>query len=130
MKQYFGLGMAMLAGAALGAGAVSALHAQGKAPVYLVTEIDVTNPEAYGKEFAPKAQASIKAAGGKQIAIGGAGAKGVTAIVGTAPKRVVIQQWESLDALKAWHNGADYQAALKIGEKYATFRRYAVEGKE
>jgi hypothetical protein len=62
MKQYFGLGLAMLAGAALGAGAVSALHAQGKAPVYLVTEIDVSNPEAYGKEFAPKAQATIKAA--------------------------------------------------------------------
>jgi Domain of unknown function (DUF1330) len=76
MKQYFGLGLAMLAGAALGAGAVSALHAQGKAPVYLVTEIDVSNPEAYGKEFAPKAQATIKAAGGKLVAIGGSGGAG------------------------------------------------------
>jgi hypothetical protein len=28
-----------------------------------------------------------------------------------------------------WGNpGADYQAALKTGEKYATFRRFAVEG--
>jgi len=33
-----------------------------------------------------------------------------------------------LDAVKAWFNGADYQAALKVGEKYATFRRFAVEG--
>ena len=98
---------------------MSALHAQGKAPVYLVTEIDVTNPDAYGKEFAPKAQATIKAAGGKQIAIGGAGAKGVTAIVGTAPKRVVIQQRESLDALKAWHSGADYRAALNTKSLWA-----------
>jgi uncharacterized protein (DUF1330 family) len=31
-------------------------------------------------------------------------------------------------ALKNWYNSADYQAALKIGQKYATFRRYAVEG--
>jgi uncharacterized protein (DUF1330 family) len=52
----------------------------------------------------------------------------VAAIAGAAPKRAVIQQWESLDALKAWYNSADYQAALKIGEKYATFRRYAVDG--
>ncbi len=133
MKHYFGLGLAALAGAALGAAAVSGLHAQAKPPVYLVTEIDVSNPQAYGKEFAPKAQATIIAAGGKLVAIGGAGgagAKPVTAIAGTAPKRLVIQSWNSLDQIKAWYNGADYQAALKIGEKYATFRRYAVEGKE
>jgi uncharacterized protein (DUF1330 family) len=119
LKTYFGVGLGMLAGAVLGAAAVSGLHAQGNAPIYLVTEIDVSNPEAFGKEFSPKAQASIKAAGGKQIAIGGvggAGAKGITAFGGTAPKRAVIQQWESMDALKAWYNGADYQAALKIGE--------------
>jgi uncharacterized protein (DUF1330 family) len=131
MKQYFGLGLAMLAGTVIGAAAVSGLHAQAKPPVYLVTEIDVTNPEAYGKEFAPKAQATIKAAGGRFVAIGGAGgagAKPVTAIAGTPPKRVVIQAWDSLEALNAWYKGADYQAALKIGEKYATFRRFAVEG--
>lgn len=130
MKQYVGMGLAMVAGVVLGAAAVSGLHAQAKAPVYLVTEIDVTNPQAYGKEFAPKAQATIKAAGGKLVAIGGsggAGAKTVTALSGTAPKRAVIQQWESMDALNAWYKSADYQAALKIGEKYATFRRYAIE---
>jgi uncharacterized protein (DUF1330 family) len=131
MKQYLGLGLGMIAGAVLGAAAVTGLHAQAKPTVYLVTEIDVTNPEAYGKEFAPKAQATIKAAGGKLVAIGGAGgagAKAVTAIAGTPPKRIVIQGWDSVDQIKAWYNGADYQAALKIGKKYATFRRYAVEG--
>jgi uncharacterized protein (DUF1330 family) len=54
----------------------------------------------------------------------------VTAVVGTPPKRVTIQVWDSLEAMNKWYNSADYQAALKIGEKYATFRRYAVEGKE
>ena len=76
MKQYFGLGLAALAGAALGAAAVSGLHAQAKPPVYLVTEIDVSNPQAYGKEFAPIAQATIKKAGGRLVAIGGAAAPG------------------------------------------------------
>jgi uncharacterized protein (DUF1330 family) len=121
----------MLAGTAIGAAGVSVLHAQAKPPVYLVTEIDVTNPEAYGTEFAPKAQATIKASGGKFVLIGGAGganAKPITALVGTPPKRVAIQAWDSIDTLKAWYNGKDYQDALKIGEKYATFRRYIVEG--
>jgi uncharacterized protein (DUF1330 family) len=131
MKQYLGLGLGMIVGSVIGAAAVSGLHAQGKAPVYLVTEIDVTNPEAYGKEFAPKAQATIKAAGAKFLLIGGAGgasAKPINAIEGTPPKRVAIQVWESLDALNKWYKSADYQEALKIGQKYATFRRYAVEG--
>jgi uncharacterized protein (DUF1330 family) len=131
MKQYLVLGVGLLAGTAIGAAAVTGLHAQAKPPVYLVTEIDVTNPEAYGKEFASKAQATIKAAGGKFVVLGGAGgasAKPITSIEGTPPKRIAIQQWESLDALKAWYNGKDYQDALAIGKKYASFRRYAVEG--
>ena len=131
MKQYFGVGLGLLAGTVVGAAAITGLHAQAKSPIYLVSEIDVTNPEAYGKEFAPKAQATIKAAGGRFIVIGGtagSGAKPVTGISGTPPKRVTIQAWDSLEAMNAWYNGADYQAALKIGEKYATFRRYAVEG--
>ena len=131
MKQYFGLVLAMLAGTAIGAAAVTGLHAQAKPPVYLITEIDVTNPEAYGTEFAPKAQATIKAAGGRFVVIGGTagvGAKPITAMAGTPPKRLTIQAWDSMDALNAWYKGADYQAALKIGEKYATFRRFAIEG--
>jgi uncharacterized protein (DUF1330 family) len=131
MKTRYTVILSMIAGAALGGAAIQGLHAQAKPPVYLVTEIDVTNPDAYAKEFAPKAQAIIKAAGGRFVAIGGVaglGAKPVTAMQGTPPKRVTIQVWDSHEALKAWFNGADYQAALKIGEKYATFRRFAVEG--
>jgi uncharacterized protein (DUF1330 family) len=131
MRQYFGLGVGLLAGTVIGAAAISGLHAQGKTPVYLITEIDVTNPDAYGKEFAPKAQATIRGAGAKFVLIGGAGAGGakpITAIEGTPPKRVAIQQWESMEAMNKWYKSADYQEALKIGNKYATFRRYAVEG--
>jgi uncharacterized protein (DUF1330 family) len=130
MRRYLGLGLGMIVGAVIGGAAVSGLHAQTKPPVFLVTEIDVTNPDAYGKEFAPKAQAIIKGAGARFVVIGGvagAGAKPVTAIAGTPPKRVTIQAWDSLEAINKWYHGAEYQAALRIGEKYATFRRYAVE---
>ena len=130
MKSQYAIALA-IAGFGLGAITMQGLHAQAKAPVYLVTEITVTNPEAYGKEYAPKAQASIKAAGGKQIAIGGAGGAGaskITAVEGDAPKRAVIQVWDSLEKMQAWRNGAAYKEARTIGDKYAKFRSYAVEG--
>jgi uncharacterized protein (DUF1330 family) len=124
MKTRFAVAMGMLAGIGIGATAVQGLHAQAKAPVYLVTEIDVTNADAYVKEYAPLAQASIKKAGGKLLA---ASLK-VVSVEGAAPKRVAIQTWDSLEQIQAWRNGDDYKDARKIGDKYATFRSYAVEG--
>ena len=111
MKTRYTVVLSMIAGAALGGAAIQGLYAQAKPPVYLVTEIDVTDPEAYAKEFAPKAQATIKAAGGRFIAIGGVagvGAKPVTALQGTPPKRFTIQAWDSHDALKAWFHRFDF----------------------
>ena len=128
MKQYFGLGVGLLAGTLIGAAAITGLHAQAKPPVFVITEIDISDPEGYGNEFVPKAQA-IKAAGVKFLAIGGAGAKPITSLEGEPPKRVTIQQWDSLEGLKAWYYGKDYQEALTVGRKYGTFRRYAVESR-
>ena len=54
MKNYYTIALSMLAGAALGAAVIQGPHAQAKPPVYYVAEIDVTNPETYGKEYAPK----------------------------------------------------------------------------
>lgn len=132
MKTYYTVTLAMLAGAAFGGAAVQTIHAQAKPPVYFVAEISVTNPQAYGKEYAPRAQASIKAAGGKLIALGGAGGAGaqmVKGFDGEPPKRAAIQVWDSMEKLEAWYNSADYQAARKIGMKYATFHSYAIEGR-
>jgi len=117
-------GLAMLAGVAIGGLAVQGLHAQAKPPVYTVTEIDVQNVDAYVKEYVPVVQPIIKKAGGTLLA---ASLK-VTAMLGTAPKRVAINRWDSLEAAQALYNSPDYKAAEAIGNKYATFRRYAVEG--
>lgn len=124
MKTKYMLAIALVTGVAIGGAAIQGLHAQAKAPVYLVAEIDISNVDAYVKEYAPLAQASIKKAGGKLLA---ASLK-VTPIDGTPPKRVAIQIWDSIEQVHAWHDGADYQAARKIGAKYATFRTFAVEG--
>ena len=124
MKTHYTVVLAMVAGFGLGAVAVQGLHAQAKPPVYTVSEIQITNLDAYLKEFAPVAQTSIKAAGGKILA-GGPG----TSLEGAEPAtRVTIQMWSSLEQAKAWRNGADYKKAREIGDKYAKFRVIAVEG--
>ena len=131
MKIYFTVAASMAVGIVLGGFAVQGLHAQAKPPVYLINEIDVTDPEKYGAEFTPKAQASVRGSGARFLVIGGAGgagAKPIHAVEGTPPKRMTIQVWESLDAMKKWYDSPEYQDALKVGHKYATFRRYAVEG--
>jgi uncharacterized protein (DUF1330 family) len=131
MNTNYKMGLATLAGIALGAAAVQGLHAQAKPPVYFVAEIEVTNPEAYGKEFAPKAQAIIKSHGGKFLAIGGtagATAKQIIAFEGEAPKRAVVQVWDSMEKLQAWRNDPEYKKLREIGDKYAKFRSFAIEG--
>jgi uncharacterized protein (DUF1330 family) len=116
--------LAVVIGAILGAAAVEGLHAQAKPPVYTVTEIDVNNVDGYMKEYVPVVQPIIKKAGGTLLA---ASLK-VTSMLGTAPKRVAINRWDSLEAAQALYNSPDYKAAEAIGSKYATFRRYALEG--
>jgi uncharacterized protein (DUF1330 family) len=124
------IAVAVTAGVAIGALAVQGLHAQAKPPVYFVAEIDVTNPDAYAKEYAPKAQAIIKAAGGRFLAIGGSAATTgtVTALDGDAPKRVVVQVWDNMEKIRAWRANPEYVELRKVGEKYAKFRSFAVDG--
>ena len=78
----------------------------------------------------PKAQAIIRARGGRVMASAGAAASGpkLTALSGEPPKRVVLQEWESLERLKAWFNSPEHQEMRKIGEKFAKFRSFAFEG--
>jgi uncharacterized protein (DUF1330 family) len=131
MRPRIGLAVAMLAGAAAGAFGVQVLHGQTKSPVYFVGEIDVTNPEGYSKEYLPKAREIIKAHGGQLVATGGAAGTGnqVIPIDGEPPRRVVIYRYPSVDAVYAWRHDPAYEVVRKIGEKYAKYRTFAVEGK-
>jgi uncharacterized protein (DUF1330 family) len=124
MNSKYKMTLAALIGAALGAAAVQGLHAQAKPSVYTVTEIDVNNVDGYMKEYVPVVQPILKKGGGTLLA---ASLK-VTAMIGPAPKRVAINRWDSVEAAQAVYNSPDYKAAEAIGSKYATFRRYAVEG--
>ena len=85
---------------------------------------DVTDPAGYARDYLPPAQASLKAHGARYIAAG----KG-TAIDGEPPKgRVVIIAWDSMEQLLGWRHSPEYEAARKIGEKYAKYNLIAIEG--
>jgi uncharacterized protein (DUF1330 family) len=125
MKTHYTVTLAMLVGFGLGAVAVQGLHAQAKPPVYQIVEIDVLNQDAYVNDYAPKAQAAIKAAGGKFLAAGGK----TTTIEGDPPKnRIVIQQWDSVERIAAYRASAAFKDLLPLREKLAKFRSFTVEG--
>jgi hypothetical protein len=89
MRTHITVALSMLTGIGIGAVGVQGLHAQSKPLVYLINEIDVTDPEKYGAEFTPKAQASVRGSGARFLLIGGAGgagAKPIHAVEGTPPQ--------------------------------------------
>jgi uncharacterized protein (DUF1330 family) len=125
MKTKYTILMATIGGFALGAIAVQALHAQGKPAAYGIAEVTVSNQDGYSKEFLPAVRKTIADGGGKFLAAGGK----TISEQGTPPaSRVVIIQWPSLDASDAWWNAAATKDAFAVGQKYATFRNFAVEG--
>ena len=124
MKTRSTIALSMLAGAVVGGAAIQALHAQAKPPVYMIAINEVSDQERYAKEYVPPAQKSVKDHGGEYVAAGPG-----TRIAGNLPERpVVILRWESMEALQGWRNSPEFQAALKIGEKYAKFNIVAVNG--
>jgi uncharacterized protein (DUF1330 family) len=121
--RYFSL-LTFVAGVATGAVAVQGLRAQAPPSAYTVSEIDITNLDAYKKEYVPLVQASIMAVGGRLVAAG----QNLVALEGEPPKtRITINQFDSLEKVRAWRDSAQYKEARKIGDKYAKFRAIAFE---
>jgi uncharacterized protein (DUF1330 family) len=127
MRTFYLIGLSLVAGAALGAAAVQGLHAQARPLAYVVGEINVTDPEGFKNDFGPIARKALaEAPGYRALVLGGK----VVPIQGDAPKaRVIINVFDNLDAAVQAYNSPDFKAAKKIGDKYATFRTYAVEGR-
>ena len=125
MRTHYAVTLSLLAGIAVGATAVQKPNAQAKPKGYAVVEIDVSNEDPYMKEYAPTAGKALTDAGGKYLARGGK----VVGIDGDAPKkRVVILEFENLDKAQAAFASAPYRENRKIGDKYAKFRIFAIEG--
>ena len=121
---------ALLAAASIvvGAGAVQLLHAAGSPPVYLIAMVDVKDQDGYTKDFLPKAVPIIKDSGGEYIAGGMNKTTSTNATGMQPPNRVVILQFANMDAVKSWRQEGEADLESNVGNKYAAFRVYAVEG--
>ena len=123
MNTKFKFALAVVAGAALGAAAMQGLHAQAKLKAYIVTESEIIDAAA-AASYGPVNQAAQKAAGGQSFRTTGK----VTAIMGTAPQRVGLSEWENIDKVQAWLN-SDARKKLEPERAKAIkiIRQYAVE---
>jgi uncharacterized protein (DUF1330 family) len=118
--------LSMLAGIAIGATAVEGIRAQDRiVPTYYIAEIEVTDFDGFTKDYLPRAEANIKAFGGR---IAAATAK-VATIEGEPPKpRVTLLVWDDVEKMQIWRNAPESRAIDAIGHKHATFRAFTVEG--
>jgi len=124
MKTKYTVALAAIGSFALGAAAMHALHAQAKPLAYVIAEIEVSNPDAYAKEFVPTAGKAIEDGGGKFIVRGGR----TKSFMGAAPEnRIAVFHFENMDKAQAWWDSPGRTSSQPIGDKYAKFRIYAVE---
>jgi uncharacterized protein (DUF1330 family) len=121
MQTKYTVALSLVVGFALGAAAIQTLRAQAKAIGYVVAEVNVKEQDGYKKDFLPVIVPSSKR--GNYLAAGG---KTVSFIGLPPPNRVVIVQYESLDKAQEWWGKA--KDTVSIGQKYADFTIYAVEG--
>jgi uncharacterized protein (DUF1330 family) len=126
MQRYSTVIAAALAGACIGGLAAQGMHAQAKGPsAYYIVEIDVTNEDVFNKQWIPKADETIKAAGGTYLVR----SANIERIEGAAPKRLLITKWDNLDKLTAWRESDAYMRTLPMLDKAVkSVRSYAVEG--
>jgi len=124
MKTRYTVALSMIAGAALGGVAIQGLHAQAKPKAYTVSELETLDAAALAT-FVPRVRAAQQAAGGRNLKTGGGK---VVALEGTAPKRVAITEWDSLDDAVAYYkSNARVNLAPQRDKANKTIRRYVVE---
>jgi uncharacterized protein (DUF1330 family) len=93
-------------------------------PAYVIVETDVHDPEQYERYKAASPDA-IAAGGGRFIARGGE----LAVLEGDwRPPRLVLLEFEDLEAAKRWYDSAEYREARTLREGAATLRMVAVEG--
>ena len=124
MKNLLTVALALLTGVAIGAVAVQSLHAQAKPPAYVIAEIDIVQQDEFEKEYVPAGSKAVLAGGAKYLSRG----TRTAAIKGEPPKRIILLTFENLDRAQATFASPAFMEAAAIGEKYAKFRIFAVEG--
>ncbi|MCC6312939.1 MAG: DUF1330 domain-containing protein [Thermomicrobiales bacterium] len=83
---------------------------------YIIANVEVTDPEGY-REYSRQVPASLEPFGGRFVVRAGAAER----LEGEAtPHRVVVIEFPSVDAAKAWHASPAYQTIAKIRHQHST----------
>jgi uncharacterized protein (DUF1330 family) len=127
MKRYVASIGILLMGVALGATAVQTLHAQAKAPTYVIIDIaQMTDPEGFKAVPASPAAspARLAALGGRYVIR----SEEATALEGTAPKRFILLAFDNKEKAQGWYNAPDIKDLNAIRGKTTKSVVYMVEG--
>jgi uncharacterized protein (DUF1330 family) len=90
---------------------------------YIITRVDVTNPEAYAR-YAQAATKAIADHGGTILARGGRS----EALEGKARARNVVLEFKSYEAARRYFHSEQYQAARALRKDAAEIEMVLVEG--
>jgi uncharacterized protein (DUF1330 family) len=125
MKTKYTVALSMIAGALLGATAIQGLHAQAKPKAYLVTETEVLDRAALDTYF-PQVRQAAKPLGGNIDFV--TASEKIVAVVGEAPKRVGVSEWESLEKAQAWIVSPERKALQPQRDKAQKITRQYIIG--
>ena len=122
----YAVAAAAILGAAAGAAAARGLQGKTGPKAYIVTEVELTgDTTAYQRDYAAHAQGTVEPFGGHYLARGGQ----VFGTEGEPPKgRIVISEFPSFEAAKAWRYSDAYMKIVTVREREAKSRQFIVEG--
>lgn len=121
----------LLAGFAVGAASLQALHAQqaGTAPAYVIAEVTPkpareADPAATGR-YSAEAPKTIAAFNGRYLVI----SNKAQAVEGDPPKgTLVVLAFDSLEQARGWYNSPAYEAIRPLRQNSTLTRMLIVEG--
>ena len=94
-------------------------------PAYVIVETDVHDPEQY-EQYKAAASGAIEAAGGRYLARGGE----LAVLEGEwRPARLVLLEFDDLDAARRWYDTPEYRDARRLREGAASLNMVAVAGR-
>jgi uncharacterized protein (DUF1330 family) len=91
-------------------------------PAYVIGEADIINPEGM-KAYGPMIVAAVKKYGGKYLARGAR----PQVLEGGPAHNILIIEFETADAARAWYASPEYQAAKAVRQGNSNLRLILVE---
>jgi uncharacterized protein (DUF1330 family) len=93
-------------------------------PAYVIVETDIHDPEAYAR-YQAASPGAVAAGGGRFLVRGG---EHVVLEGDWDPKRLVMLEFEDLEAAKRFYDSPEYRDARRLREGAARLNMVAVQG--